>query len=114
MVGCLPIQNSTKMLLMSTKGYGKRMQVAAINRSSRGGIGSQSFKFSQTADRLATLVAVPTVADFTVMTSQDRAAQLKIDRVPLQGRSQPCTRIFTPTRGETITDSLVSVDGDGA
>ena len=44
------------------------------------------------------------------MTSQDRAARLAADRVPLQGRSQPCDRIFTPARGETITDILVSVD----
>ncbi|NEQ52920.1 MAG: DNA gyrase subunit A [Leptolyngbya sp. SIO3F4] len=109
-VGCLPIDNDTKVLLMSTKGYAKRMQVAAINRSSRGGIGSQSFKFSQNSDCLATLVSVPTDAEFTVMTSEDRAARLKIDRVPLQGRSQPCDRIFTPARGETITDILVSVD----
>jgi DNA gyrase subunit A len=109
-VGCLPIQKNSVMLLMSTKGYAKRMKVAAINRSSRGGIGSQSFKFSQNGDRLVTLVKVPEVADFTVMTSQDRAARLNIDRVALQGRSQPCDRIFTPARGETITDILVSVD----
>ncbi len=107
-VGCQPIQKNSKMLLMSTKGYAKRMQVAAINRSSRGGIGSQSFKFSQTGDRLVILVEVPESADFTVMTSQDRAACLAIDRVALQGRSQPCDRILTPARGETITDILVS------
>ncbi|MEM7792925.1 MAG: DNA gyrase subunit A [Cyanobacteria bacterium P01_C01_bin.118] len=109
-VGCLPIQNDTKVLLMSTKGYAKRMQVAAINRSSRGGIGSQAFKFSQNGDVLATLVEVPEMANFTVMTNNERAARLKIDRVPLQGRSQSCDRILTPARGETITDILVSVD----
>ena len=108
-VGCVPIQNNSKLLMISTKGYGKRMQVAAINRSSRGGIGSQSFKFSQNSDRLATLVTTEKSGDYTIVTSEDRAARLKIDRVPLQGRSQPCDRIFTPARGETITDILVSV-----
>ncbi|MEA5463431.1 DNA gyrase subunit A [Leptothoe sp. PORK10 BA2] len=109
-VGCVPIQDNSKLLLMSEKGYGKRMQVATINRSGRGGIGSQSFKFSQNGDRLATLLEVPEGTDFTVMTSQDRAARLPVNRVPVQGRSQPCDRILTPTRGETITDILVSVD----
>ena len=109
-VGCVPIQNSSKLLLMSTKGYAKRMQVATIKRSSRGGIGSQSFKFSQTSDSLATLLEVPDAADFTVITNADRAARLSVGRVPLQGRSQPCDRILTPARGETITDILVSVD----
>ncbi|MGD1950913.1 MAG: DNA gyrase subunit A [Leptolyngbyaceae cyanobacterium] len=109
-IGCLPIQNNSKILLMSVKGYAKRMQVAALNRSSRGGIGSQSFKFSQNSDRLATMVNVPEAADFTVMTSADRVARLKIKKVPLQGRSQPCDRSLTPGRGELITDILVSVD----
>ncbi|MEM9805650.1 MAG: DNA gyrase subunit A, partial [Cyanobacteria bacterium P01_D01_bin.56] len=75
-VGCLPIQNNSKLLMISSKGYAKRMQVAAINRSSRGGIGSQSFKFSQNGDRLATLVNVLPGADFTIMTSEDKAARL--------------------------------------
>ena len=109
-VGCAPIHNQSKLLLMSKKGYAKRMQAGAIKRSSRGGIGSQSFKFSQNGDSLATLLEALETADFTVMTSQDRAARLQTDRVPLQGRSQPCDRIFTPARGETITDILVSVD----
>lgn len=108
-VGCVPIRNQSNVLLMSTKGYAKRMQVAAIKRSSRGGIGSQSFKFSQNGDSLATLVEAPTTAEFTVITSQDRVARLRIARVSLQGRSQPCDRIFTPARGEAITDILVSV-----
>ena len=109
-IGCVPIQKSSELLLMSVKGYAKRMQVSTIKRSSRGGIGSQSFKFSQNGDRLAALAALPRNAEVTVMPSQDRAARLAADRVPLQGRSQPCDRIFTPARGETITDILVSVD----
>ena len=109
-VGCVPIRNQSKLLLMSKKGYAKRIQAGAIKRSSRGGIGSQSFKFSQSGDSLTTLLEATEDADFTVMTSQERAARLRIDRVPLQGRSQPCDRIFTPARGETITDILVSVD----
>ncbi|MEM9980097.1 MAG: DNA gyrase C-terminal beta-propeller domain-containing protein, partial [Cyanobacteria bacterium P01_D01_bin.2] len=109
-IGCVPIQKNSELLLMSMKGYGKRMPVSTTKRSSRGGIGSQSFKFSQNGDRLAALVEIPGNADVTVMTSQDRAARLVADRVPLQGRSQPCDRIFTPARGETITDILVSVD----
>ena len=109
-IGCAPIQKNSELLLMSVKGYGKRMQASTIKRSSRGGIGSQSFKFSQNGDRLAALAALPRNAEVTVMTSQDRAARLAADRVPLQGRSQPCDRIFTPARGETITDILVSVD----
>ncbi|MFG6096479.1 DNA gyrase subunit A [Leptothoe sp. ISB3NOV94-8A] len=109
-VGCVPIQNKSKLLLMSTKGYAKRMQVAAIKRSSRGGIGSQSFKFSQTGDRLTISLKAPDSADFIVMTSEERVASLAAERVPLQGRSQPCDRMFTPARGELITDILVSVD----
>ncbi|MEM6252706.1 MAG: DNA gyrase subunit A [Cyanobacteria bacterium P01_D01_bin.156] len=108
-VGCVPIENDSKLLMISIKGYAKRMQVAAINRSSRGGIGSQSFKFSQNSDHLATIVKIVEGANFVLMSSEDRAARLKINRVPLQGRSQPCDRILTPARGETITDILVSV-----
>lgn len=108
-VGCVPTASDGKLLLLSAKGYGKRMQVSALKESSRGGIGSQAFKFSQAGDRLAAL-AVATAGEFILVSDRERWTGRAMADIPLQGRTQPCDRIVTPARNETITDILVSVD----
>ncbi|NEP18642.1 MAG: DNA gyrase subunit A [Leptolyngbya sp. SIO4C1] len=106
-VSCLWVAQAGDLLLISTKGYAKRMPLSALKRSSRGGIGSQSFQFSQTGDRLAAVTPAPSETDFTVITNEDRTAQLSMAAVPRQGRSQPCDRILTPGRSEAIVAVLL-------
>jgi DNA gyrase subunit A len=108
LVGCVPVRSKDALLLISAKGYGKRMLVSNFNLSNRGSIGSQSFKFSLKNDSLASMIlAVPERA-FTVLTNEDRAARLPVEDVPLQGRSQPCDRLFTTSRSEVVTEALVT------
>jgi DNA gyrase subunit A len=116
-VGCVPIKAPCDLLLFSAKGYAKRMPVSAINAGARGGIGSQSFQFSQVNDQLVVvMLAVPEMI-VTVVSSEERMAQLAIADVPKQGRSQPCDRILTPGRSEKIITifptGLAQVSGNG-
>ncbi|MEO0541128.1 MAG: DNA gyrase subunit A, partial [Cyanobacteria bacterium P01_A01_bin.105] len=114
-VGAAVVTPSEDLLLVSARGYAKRMPVSTLKRANRGGIGSQCFQFSHNSDQL--LVVLPTaehngvtVTGVVVLSSQDRSAQFGLGAVPKQGRSQPCDRILTPARGETLT--LVEPLGD--
>ena len=108
LVGCVAVRSKDSLLLVSTKGYAKRMLASNFKSSNRGGIGSQSFKFSLKNDSLTSMILADSEMDFNVITDQDRIARRSIDDVPLQGRSQPCSRLFTTGRGEIITDTLVT------
>ena len=108
LVGCVAVRSKDTLLLVSTKGYAKRMLASNFKSSNRGGIGSQSFKFSLKNDSLTSMILAAPEMDFNVITDQDRIARRSVDNVPLQGRSQPCDRLFTTGRGEVITDTLVT------
>ncbi len=108
LVGCVPVRPKDTLVLVSTKGYGKRILVSTFKTSNRGGIGSQSFKFNLKSDTLSSLnIAVPE-ATLTLLTDEARAAKVAIGGIPLQGRSQPCARLVTPGRSETIIETLVT------
>ena len=108
LVGCLSVQPKDTLLLISNKGYAKRILVSNFKTSNRGGIGSQSFKFSLKNDALASMILAVPKANVTVQTDEERTAKLPIANVPLQGRSQPCDRLITPGRSETVTEGLIT------
>ena len=108
LVGCVSIEDDDVLLLVSSKGYAKRMLASNFKQSNRGGIGSQSFKFSQKSDTLASMILAIPDSNFTVVTDQERSAKLSVEDVPLQGRSQPCDRIVTTGRSEVVTGALIT------
>ncbi|MEL6815985.1 MAG: DNA gyrase subunit A, partial [Cyanobacteria bacterium J06598_3] len=110
LVGCVPVRSKDFLLLVSTKGYGKRMLVSNFKASNRGGIGSQSFKFDLKNDSLTSMILAVPEATFMVLTDENRFAQRPVDKVPLQGRSQPCARLFTPGRSESILEAIINED----
>ncbi|MEL6777943.1 MAG: DNA gyrase subunit A [Cyanobacteria bacterium J06597_16] len=113
-VGGVPVRSKDSLLLISRKGYGKRMLVSNFKASNRGGIGSQSFKFALKSDTLSSMILAVPEATFTVLTDENRFAKMAIEKVPLQGRSQPCARLFTPGRSETITEARITDIPDDA
>ncbi len=108
LAGCLPVRSKDTLLLISAKGYGKRILVSNFTASNRGGIGSQSFKFSLKNDALASMILAVPESTFTVLTNENRFAKRAVDEVLLQGRSQPCDRLFIPGRSELITEALTT------
>ncbi len=108
LVGGVPVSVKDSLLLVSQKGYGKRMLVNNFRASNRGGIGSQSFKFDLKNDALASMILAVPEANVTLLTSENRFAQINIDNIPLQGRSQPNARLVTPNRSEIITEARIT------
>lgn len=114
LVGGVPVSVKDSLLLVSQKGYGKRMLVSNFRASNRGGIGSQSFKFDLKNDTLAAMILAVPETNVTLLTNENRFAQINIDNIPLQGRSQPCARLVTPNRTETITEARITDISDEA
>lgn len=108
LVGGVPVRSKDSLLLISEKGYGKRMLVSNFKASNRGGIGSQSFKFALKNDTLAAMILADPESTFTILTDENRFAKMAVDKVSLQGRSQPCARLFTPNRSEVITEAQIT------
>ncbi len=108
LVGCVPIRSKDSLLLLSEKGYGKRMLASNFKVSNRGGIGSQSFKFSLKSDALGSVLLAGREAIFTVLTNENRFAKMAVEEAPLQGASQPCARLLTPGRSEVITEARIT------
>ncbi|MGB3574369.1 MAG: DNA gyrase subunit A [Phormidesmis sp.] len=108
LVGCVPVDPQDTLLLISAKGYAKRILVSNFKTSNRGGIGSQSFKFGLKSDALIAMKTAIPEANFTVLTDEGRSAKLPIATAPLKGRSQPCDRLITPNRTESITEALIT------
>jgi DNA gyrase subunit A len=108
LVGCVPIRSKDSLLLLSEKGYGKRMLASNFKISNRGGIGSQSFQFSLKSDALTAVLLAERASIVTILTSENRFAKMAVEDAPLQGASQPCTRLFTPSRSEVITEARIT------
>ena len=108
LVGCVAVRSKDALLLISQKGYAKRMLASNFKASNRGGIGSQSFKFSLKNDSLADMILAVPDMEANVITDQDRIARRSVDKISLQGRSQPCDRAFTTGRSENILEALIT------
>ncbi|PSN20062.1 DNA topoisomerase IV [filamentous cyanobacterium CCP5] len=104
LAGCAAVvAEADCVLLLSGAGYAKRMPASAVQSGSRGGIGTQSFQFSQKTDALVSILAALPNTAIKVFTNRDRTAQIVTDTIPRQGRSGESERILRPQRGEAIT-----------
>jgi len=116
-VGCVRLRSESDCVLMiSTAGFAKRLPIGAVNRSTRGGIGTQAFLFKQKTDALAVMMAAPLNGEITVVTTAPRSAQLPVDSIPRQGRDTPTEyRLGKFGKGEKIeTVTLSSVTDNGS
>ncbi|NEQ31107.1 MAG: DNA gyrase subunit A [Leptolyngbya sp. SIO4C5] len=108
LVGCLAVQDTDMILLISALGFAKRIPAKALRLANRGEIGTQAFRFSLKSDSLAAVVPVLAETQVTLSTTEGRTAQIAPDDVPRQGKDTPCQRILQPARGEKIVTALIS------
>jgi DNA gyrase subunit A len=106
-VGGVVVQPYDNLLLVSQKGYGKRMPVGAARPSRLGDIGTPSFQFALKTDALAAIAPAPPDSEVTFVTNQNRAAILAIDEIPIWGKEGTGKALLTLTSGEVINLVLV-------
>jgi DNA gyrase subunit A len=116
LVGCVAITNETDcVMLVSALGFAKRMPANGVGLASRGGLGTQAFQFSLKNDTLIAMTAADLSTEATIVTTADRVAQVPLARLPRQGRSGPCDRIFKLNKGEAIaTVTIATLPDNGS
>ncbi len=105
-VGCAVVSSSDELLLVSAKGYMKRMPVGLLSPGNCGDLGNSGFKFALKSDSLAALrrsAAVDSAAAIvTVMTNQERVAHIGLEQIEIYGKDSSGTRLVQPDRSEQI------------
>lgn len=103
LVGCTLIYAEDDLLLVSTEGYTKRLDIDTLRLSSLGDLGTQAFQFTKKTDSLAAVVAVTPDTEVTLQTTANRVARLVGEEVPLKGRDEKGDRLLKLNANETIT-----------
>ncbi len=86
LVGCLPVEMSDHLLLLTSQGYGKQLPVSALRLVPTGNIGNQVLQFSSREDQLMGMMVATAGSELSVMTNQNRTIELSIDQVPIMGK----------------------------
>ncbi len=106
------------LLLMTERGYGKRMPIAMLRLATPGGLGAYGMQFKVKTDALAGFAAVRSEAEVILLTNQDRMVRLNLAMVPMEGRDTAGDRILDLDQNEKI-ETLIAIpvphpESDGA
>jgi len=101
-VGCVTVTEESSLLLVSAKGYCKRIAASMLRTAQRGSIGQNALQFNSQSDVLAGLAtdAVENLA--YIFTSQGRLGKIPIDTLNIDGSEGAGKRLFKLPAGETI------------
>jgi DNA gyrase subunit A len=102
MVGCVTVNQDDQLLLVTQEGYAKRIIVNQLRSANRGDLGTQSVKFTNKTDHLASMLLVTSVKEVVFITNKERIIRLQIDEVPLLDRDALCKSILHVNRDEKI------------
>jgi len=107
LVGGATVSLGGVLLMLTEKGYAKRMPVATMRLSNPGDLGGHGIQFATKTDALVGLIGLQTHMDISLLTNHDRLLRLPLDGVPMQGRDSGGDRIFKLEKDEKVTSALV-------
>ncbi|MBD2119701.1 DNA gyrase subunit A [Trichocoleus sp. FACHB-262] len=107
LVGCAVLEADNHLLLVSERGYAKRMPVTALRLTNRGEIGIQAIQFTAKTDNLAAMSAALPKTEVLLWTNQNRLARLGVETVTIRGKDSPGDRLFPLNSGEKIATITV-------
>jgi DNA gyrase subunit A len=103
LTGCVTLSLGGLLLLISEKGYAKRMPVATLRVSNPGELGAQGLQFATKTDALTAIVGLRLDTEVMVTTNQHRMVRLDLDTIPMEGRDSTGDRLFKLEKEEKIT-----------
>ncbi|MBW4488605.1 MAG: DNA gyrase subunit A [Trichocoleus desertorum ATA4-8-CV12] len=102
LVGCVILEAESNLLLVSERGYAKRMPVTALRLTNRGEIGIQAIQFTAKTDNLAGITAALPDTEVLLWTNQNRLARLAVETVAIRGKDSAGDRLFPLNSGEKV------------
>ena len=105
-VGLAAVRDDADLILLSSKGYCKRLPVDLLRLGKVGDLGTQAMQFVMKSDALITLLPVLNHQDVMVVSDQNRAARLNLETLPMWGHDGPGTHLIKVKRGESLTQAI--------
>lgn len=109
MVGCVTVNQDDQLLLVTQEGYAKRIIVNQLRSANRGDLGTQSVKFTNKTDHLASMLLVTSIKEVVIVTNKERIIRLEIDEIPVLDRDAACESKFPVNRDEKVTTVFSTV-----
>lgn len=91
------------LLLVTARGYGKRMALDNLRVGNRGGLGIQAMSFTAKGDQLIDLAVSGPKGALKVISNRDRIAQIPVTALPKSDRSSGGRRLLPMGKGEELT-----------
>ncbi|MEX0271854.1 DNA topoisomerase (ATP-hydrolyzing) subunit A [Leptolyngbyaceae cyanobacterium UHCC 1019] len=108
LVGAAIASQGGILLLMTERGYAKRMPVAMLRLATPGGLGAYGMQFKIKTDALAGLATVRSETKVMLLTNQDRMVRLDWELVPMEGRDTAGDSILDLDQNEKI-ETLIAI-----
>lgn len=106
LVGGTTVSLGGVLLMVTEKGYAKRMPVATMRLSNPGDLGAHGMQFATKTDALVSLIGLRSDTEIILLTNHDRSTRLLLDSVPMQGRDATGDRVLKLEKDEKIVVAL--------
>jgi DNA gyrase subunit A len=106
LVGIAAVRNDADLILISNKGYCKRLPIDLLRLGRMGDLGTQAMQFISPSDALIAVLPLQAQEEVIVISNQGRVARLQIETLPLWGQDGPGTPMIKIKRGELLTDAI--------
>lgn len=107
LVGCATTSLGGVLLLLTQKGYAKRMPVVTLRASNAGDLGAQGICFATKADALVGLVGLHPQTAVMVLTDRDRMVSPALNQVPMENRDGTGDRWLKLAKDEKVAALLL-------
>jgi DNA gyrase subunit A len=105
-VGAATASQGGVLLLMTERGYAKRMPIAMLRQSNPGELGAYGMQFKVKTDALVGLAGIRSETAIMVLT-QDRMVRLDPETAPMSGRDTPGDRILKLEPTEKVETLII-------
>ncbi len=106
-VGAVALNPTENLLLVSAKGYLKRLPANLMPQGNRGDIGNAAFKFALPKDSLCSLQALPNHHEVVIVTNENRIARLAAQDIPVFNKAAGGERLIELRGEESIVSATV-------
>lgn len=113
-VGMQVIEKDTKdtLLMVTTKGYGKRSEVSEYRIQSRGGVGIITQKTTDKVGNVVGTLKVKAAQELILSTDQGQVIRMKISDISVLGRNTQGVRLINLDDKQEIVSGLAVVDDE--
>ncbi|MCU0526815.1 MAG: DNA gyrase subunit A [Elainella sp. Prado103] len=101
-IGCIALNSSDELLLLTAQGYAKRLSVRSIRPGQRGDLGTYAMPFTIKTDAVIGAALALPESSLTVLTDANRFLQIEVDQVTQVGKNGTGDRVVKLTKKEKI------------